>query len=69
MPPCPDFVSLSVGQVIAIVAFTVAAIALGFVLGHDEGRERTTRKLKKQARENGVDWRWLEAPAFEDEAQ
>jgi hypothetical protein len=47
--------TLSLGQVAALSAMVFAAIALAFLIGIDEGRERLRRKLREQSRQHGAD--------------
>ena len=48
MVPCPSaFVTLSAFQVGGIIAITLAAIALGYLLGLDEGKYRGRRELTR----------------------
>lgn len=60
------FVALSGFQVGAIVVMTCAALLLAYLLGREEGRETATRKLFEQARDNGVDPRWLASAPLDD---
>jgi hypothetical protein len=56
------FISLSLTQGLAIMAMTVAAIALSFLLGIDEGRVRgraQERKIRQQARDDLREASWF----------
>lgn len=50
---CTAFIDLSVGQTIAILVMTLAAIALTWALGLEEGRYRGRREERELARQHG----------------
>jgi hypothetical protein len=60
------FVALSRGQVLAIGIMTLCALVLAYLLGRDDGAVRERRQLFKQAKENGVDPRWLMQVPLDD---
>lgn len=49
----PISFALSPLQLCGCIAVTFAAVALSYLLGLNEGRERLRRQLRQQAREDG----------------
>lgn len=54
------FASFSPWEVFAVVLATLAAFVVAYFTGRDDGRVETRTELFKNARDNGVDPRWLQ---------
>lgn len=52
--------TLSPWEAIGCLSVIVAIVLFAVALGVSTGEERATRKIKQQAEENGIDWRWLQ---------